>query len=872
MPVRCFPPFDMEIKTLLDNLHEEVPCSVCQCKFNLRIQSSCLACARDLFNDLEASETHAIMIISKILRNQDIFAVIPSRETSSKHVKIPFCNWLIFRKLIKISCKKTICETFFLCLLLCMCLCFLPLNMDIKTLLDNLHDEVSCSVCMCKFTDPKQLPCLHSFCLHCLNGIQRTSANPNVIACPECRQECRVPENGNLQALPTNFRINSLLDVLTIKERNTTAIKCGNCDKKSLHSFYCFQCCGFWCDDCISLHDGIKAYKEHHALSLKNFQDQDFENILRRPAFCGKPGHEKKELEFFCKSCEAAICYSCIATLHEGHPKILLDEAANERKLHVKAAIESKRQITLQKRENIARIQGNCLKILGQIDSVKKDAQKFVDSMIAALEATKQEIFNDVEKKANETLLLLVTKQREMESQVAEIETAIEKAEQILKRRTNAEITRLDTNTIFQGECNDGDQVECDFENLRHFVFIQNEMLMEKVNSGGIGTFRSFLSKTVAQQSSTDGEGVKEATVGLKAHIVVTTRTADGVQCFEERDFVKVEISDRQGHDCATELLVEDNTDGTYKISYFAKETGTCEASVKVNGEHVRGSPFKVQVKARQFKPVLSFGQEGSSFEPWGVAVNERDEIAATDRGNHRVQIFDSDGTFLRSFGRKGDKEGELNEPCGIAFHDGNIVVSDRNNHRVQVFSAQGEFLFQFGGEGNLDHQLNLPLGLSVDSEGNFIVADPRNKSIKVFSARGHFLHKIGTAGFFNFPFNCIQHDNHLAIVVSDTHEHCLKVFNKERVFLVKFGNRGYGNGEFNGPRCLSVNKAGHLMVCDTCNHRVQVFEMSGKFVTKFGCYGSKKGEFDLPVSTAVLSDGKIVVSDFRNNRVQVFE
>ena len=111
--------------------------------------------------------------------------------------------------------------------------------MDIKTLLDNLHEEVSCSVCMCKFTDPKQLPCLHSFCLHCLNGIQRTSANPNAIVCPECRREFRVPGNGNLGALPTNFRINSLLDVLAIKECNTSGVKCGNCDKKSEHSFYC---------------------------------------------------------------------------------------------------------------------------------------------------------------------------------------------------------------------------------------------------------------------------------------------------------------------------------------------------------------------------------------------------------------------------------------------------------------------------------------------------------------------------------------------------------------------------------------------------------------------------------------------------------
>ena len=99
--------------------------------------------------------------------------------------------------------------------------------MDIQTLLNNLHEEVSCSVCMCKYTDPKQLPCLHSFCLHCLNGIQRTSGRRDKIACPECRQEFNVPDNGNLAALPTNFRINSLLDVLAIRECSTTGVKCG---------------------------------------------------------------------------------------------------------------------------------------------------------------------------------------------------------------------------------------------------------------------------------------------------------------------------------------------------------------------------------------------------------------------------------------------------------------------------------------------------------------------------------------------------------------------------------------------------------------------------------------------------------------------
>ena len=41
---------------------------------------------------------------------------------------------------------------------------------------------------------------------------------------------------------------------------------------------------------------------------------------------------------------------------------------------------------------------------------------------------------------------------------------------------------------------------------------------------------------------------------------------------------------------------------------------------------------------------------------PWGVAVNERDEIVVTDNDNNRVQLFSSDGTCLKSFGREGDK------------------------------------------------------------------------------------------------------------------------------------------------------------------------------------------------------------------------
>ena len=62
--------------------------------------------------------------------------------------------------------------------------------MDLQTLLHNIHEDVWCSVCMSPFTDPKILPCFHTFCLHCLNELQRTSGKHGEITCPENTNLC----------------------------------------------------------------------------------------------------------------------------------------------------------------------------------------------------------------------------------------------------------------------------------------------------------------------------------------------------------------------------------------------------------------------------------------------------------------------------------------------------------------------------------------------------------------------------------------------------------------------------------------------------------------------------------------------------------
>ena len=144
-------------------------------------------------------------------------------------------------------------------------------------------------------------------------------------------------------------------------------------------------------------------------------------------------------------------------------------------------------------------------------------------------------------------------------------------------------------------------------------------------------------------------------------------------------------------------------------------------------GANVRDSPLETQVQTRRFRSVLSFGQKGESVGmlnvPYGVAVNDQDEIAVTELGNNRVSVFSSDGTHLRSFGRKGQNNGEFQYPTGITFDShGNIVVADRGNHRVQVFDRNGNFLSKFGEQGSLDHQLQYPEGLSINGNGDIIM------------------------------------------------------------------------------------------------------------------------------------------------------
>ena len=745
--------------------------------------------------------------------------------------------------------------------------------MDIKTLLHNLREQVSCSVCTNVYTDPKHLPCLHTFCLQCLKHWHTTSHGRDTIRCPKCQAVSRVPESGDLTDLPTSFYLNGLIDVLAIKECKTSQVRCGNCDKKSAESSYCFHCCVFWCDECIIGHNIIRSNKDHRVLALKDFQDKDYEDVMKRPAFCPKEDHNKEELKYFCKDCETPVCQICVTLDHGGHNMKLIKEEAERQRTEMKSFIEKQRHNLRAKMNAVSRLDGECATLIQQGEDVKREIQTFVDNLIAAIEANKKNIFAEVEKETNKSIESIIRRKTEIERQMTAMKSSLERAEILFTRSTNAEIVQLkkSLDAIFEG-VHQTEPTNCDPELVAHFVFVENYKLFNTVKTEQIGTLKK---PTKAGHCDIEGKGLEEGIALREAHFTLTTKDTEGRQCYNERDRVTVEIRDEQGRECTSEIQINDCKDGLYQVRYCPRDPGKCQVTVKVNGEHVRDSPFAVQVTPFQFKPVLSFGKEGSSKGmfglPWGVAVNAKDEVAVTDSYDQRVRIFNSKGNYLRSFDRSVTKGGEFIFATGITYHNnGNIFVADNRNSRIQIFSGKGEYVGSFGGRGSLDSQLRNPCGLSADSDGNIIVVDSGNRLIKIFSPDGNFLTKIGEQGSLTSPVHCIQYERYL--IVSDSDGHCIKVFDRKGKFQYKFGKKGGGDGELNSPSSLLVNKSGHLMVCDVNNHRIQVFELNGMILGKFGKKGANLGEFIKPASLAVLSNGQIVVCDVLNHRIQILE
>ena len=376
----------------------------------------------------------------------------------------------------------------------------------------------------------------------------------------------------------------------------------------------------------------------HRALSVREFQDKDFEDVLKRPVFCSRQGHQKEELKYYCKECETVLCQTCVTLDHGGHVLKLIEEEAETKRLEIKSVIEMQRQNLEAKINTVSQLDEDCATMIQQGEVLKRNVQRFAENVIKTIKAKVQNIITTVEDRTKKSIESLTARRNEIQQQIKVIESSLEEAEKRFHRSNKAEVVQLKKTlqTIFARV----DQAEViniaayDPETRETLVFIKNQKLLDVVNEEEIGSLEDP-NRTKSSESLAEGEGRKEGTVGRKAQFKLITKNAERKQWYDERDIVTVELKGEQGQECVTEVKVEDIKDGGYNVSFYPRVQGTFKLYVKVNEEHIRGSPFAMNVKPFHVEPILSFGKEGSGDgmfkNPRGVAVTDRDEILVAD-------------------------------------------------------------------------------------------------------------------------------------------------------------------------------------------------------------------------------------------------
>ena len=228
-----------------------------------------------------------------------------------------------------------------------------------------------------------------------------------------------------------------------------------------------------------------------------------------------------------------------------------------------------------------------------------------------------------------------------------------------------------------------------------------------------------------------------------------------------------------------------------------------------------------VIVSDDKLKLLKLIGQESGNsrlVNPDGVAVTD-DVIAVSDWGSNQVKKYSLQGEFLSVIGCRGNKNGQFNQPRGLAFNNNKLLyVVDRDNHRVQVFQEDDTFAFAFGSKGNNPGQFQYPVRIAIDPNNNILVTDHDANCIHLFTDNGQFKQTI------NSYRPC-------AITISPTgylitghlgDDNKIRVWSPTYQLINQFGIKGSKQGEFRGIAGMAIDSSGTIYVAEY-NKRLQV-------------------------------------------------
>ena len=603
------------------------------------------------------------------------------------------------------------------------------------------------------------------------------------------------------------------------------------------------------CYGCLNAHEIMRdAFEGHRVMPVRDFQDQDYEALLKRQPFCTKKYHEREITRFYCLQCQCCVCHLCIVTDHQSHKVQLLDEAADNEKENIMADAAESRTREKDLKETLQQFQNTANSLQENARIAKRGVSQVAEKMIAEIRERERKAIESIETTCVTRLQKINSTRQAIESLMKQNNKVADFAENLIQKSSSWDVMQNKPN------------LKQRFEELRGIQAAQHHQTsfikfyptpIVGFNLGDIAT------ENIADASWSTLEGLDQTfQAGLEAKFILSPKTPDGEISNQPDLKQQIEVLIQPAKD-VTQVTVCNTDNGRFEVKFIPKVPGAYSIEMKINGDTLANSPFTVAVKERELIVVGELDLnllEGERVDNlFGIAVNTKGNIAVTDIGKHCVYIFDKNGKCLRKIGDKG----QFRNPFGVTYlNDDEILITDTGNGRIQQINIEtGTVVNTLGREGEGTGEFCSPTDVCLDEERRIVVTEFLSERIQVMSREGETISIFGNIGpdKLTAPFSCLPYKN--KFFVSNIGKECIKAFEKSGTFLHKFGKQGNQDGQFNYPCGLLIDSSNYLLVCDQQNNRVQQFSLDGRFT------GKSVAHLPNPRKIAATIDGRILVT-----------
>lgn len=246
--------------------------------------------------------------------------------------------------------------------------------------------------------------------------------------------------------------------------------------------------------------------------------------------------------------------------------------------------------------------------------------------------------------------------------------------------------------------------------------------------------------------------------------------------------------------------------------------------------------------------------------EPISVLPNNDGTAWVLAHGSNELLLLNVNGVVITRV--TGPLNGFDRPTDLIRLNDGNIIVSESAGDRLALLSSNGKFIKYFGSKGIKNGQLLGPQYLAQDFRNNVYVSDYGNKRIVVFDNEGNALFTFGKK---NSDFSGLKGPTGVAIIgeslyVADDVLGCIFEFDLSGNYKRKLVE----NKTFKHPESMKVWN-NFLVICDS-NRVISVDCQTGAIFENV-----KTGNAPARLTSAVPDiNGNVLVTDIKNNEVYV--